>query len=185
MKKLFLLLLPVVIFACQGVEQYRSGIETLSSEWDATTVAVTDFTNALNGDLQKFTQFASATRLSEDVQKALKPEQIAEWQNAERTFTQALQKFAPIRTQVTEFTKAWTEKGADVKSLLDGLAAKKFEGDVAGKISELSTLVAQAKDSLTNWQAAHAEAQTETQTAADGLKALYDNLSASVVAGKK
>jgi hypothetical protein len=185
MKKLFLLLLPVVLFSCgKGVEQYRAGIEGLAADWDATSTAVTDFTNTLNGDLSSFSQLAGSLRLSEDVQKKLKPEQATQWQAAQTAFTQALQAFAPIRTQVAEFTKAWGEKAPEVQALKDGLAAGKLEGDVTAQIAGLTTLVTQAKESLTGWQTAHAAAKSGTQTAADAMKTLYETLSADTAAKK-
>lgn len=186
MKKLILLLLPLVIFACgKGVEQYRAGIETLSAEWDATSSAVSDFTKTLNGDLSSFSQLAGQMRLSEDVQKNLKPEQATQWQAAQGAFTQALQAFAPIRTQVAEFTKAWGDKAAEVQALKDGLAAGKLEGDVPAQLEGLNALVTQAKASLAGWQTAHAAAKSSTQAAADAMKTTFDALNAAPVAKKK
>jgi hypothetical protein len=186
MKKVFLLLLPVIIFACgKGVEQYRAGIEALATDWDATTSAVNEFASSMGGDLANFSQLLGALRLSDDVQKKLKPEQATEWQNAQSAVTQALQAYAPIRTQVAEFKKAWDEKAAEVTTLKDGLAAGKLEGDVTAQITSLTTLVTQAKESLTGWQTAQAAAKTQTQGAADALKVLYDNLNAAVAGGKK
>lgn len=185
MKKMFFLLLPVFMVACGGgVEQYRAGIETLATDWDATTSAVTEFSSTIGNDLSSFSQLAGSMQLSEDVTKALKPEQATQWQGAQAAFTQALQAFAPLRTKVGEFTKTWGEKAAEVQALKDGLAAGKLEGDVAGQIASLTTLVTQAKDSLTGWQTEHAAAKTGAQTAADALKALYDTLNAAAPAKK-
>lgn len=183
MKKLLFLLLPVVLFSCgKGVEQYRAGIETLATDWDATTSAVTEFTNTLNSDLSSFSQLAGSLRLSDEVQSKLKPEQATQWQEAQAAFTQALQGFAPIRTQVAEFSKAWGEKAAEVQALKDGLAAGKIEGDVNAKVTELTALVAQAKEQLAGWQTAHAAAKAATQTAGDAMKATYEALNAAVPA---
>ena len=186
MKKLFILLLPVIMFACgKGVEQYRAGIEALAADWDATTSAVTEFSSTIAGDLSNFTQLSGSLQLSADVQKKLKPEQVTEWQNAQAAFAQALQPFAPLRTQVGEFTKTWGDKTAEVQALKDGLAAGKLEGDVTGQIDSLTTFVAQAKESLTGWQTSHAAAKSGAQAAGDALKAVYDKLNAEAAAKKK
>lgn len=186
MKKLLFLLLPVVLFSCgKGVEQHRASIETLATDWDATTSAVTEFQNTLNGDLSSFSQLAGSLRLGDDVKMKLKPEQVAQWDASQGAFTQALQGFAPIRTQVAEFSKAWGEKAVEVQALKDGLAAGKLEGDVNAKVAELSALVAQAKEQLAGWQAAHAAAKSATQTAGDAMKVSFETLNAAPVAGKK
>lgn len=185
MKKMLFLLLPVLMVACGGgVEQYRAGIETLTADWDATTSAVTEFSNSVAGDLSSFSQLAGSLQLSEDVVKKLKPEQTTQWQNAQGALTQALQAFAPIRTQVGEFSKSWGEKAVEVQALKDGLAAGKLEGDVTGQIAGLTALVAQAKESLAGWQTAHTAAKSQSQSAADALKALYDTLNAAAAPKK-
>ena len=180
MKKLFFLLLPFVLFACgKGVEQYRGAIEGLGSEWDATTSAITEFANNLNTDLSNFSQMAGAMNLSEDVQKKLKPEQATEWQTVRAAFSQALQAFAPIRTQVGEFTKTWGEKAAEVQALKDGLASGKLEGDVNANVEAIKTHITLGKESLEAWKKAHNDAKAQAQSAADNMKAVYDKLNAA------
>jgi hypothetical protein len=186
MKKVLILLLPVLMFACgKGVEQYRASIETLAADWDATTAAVTEFQNTLGNDLASYSQLASQMQVADDVKAKLKPEQVTAWDQAQANFATALQAYAPLRTQVGEFTKTWGEKAAEVQALKDGLAAGKIEGDVNAKVTELSALVAQAKESLAGWQTAHAAAKSQVQAAADAMKALHDQYTAAAPAPAK
>ena len=183
MKNLFFLLLPAFLFSCGGVDQYRASIESLAADWDSTTTAVTEFGNALNSDLESFSRTSAELRFDDETLKKLKPEQATALQNAQSALAQSLQAFAPIRTQVAEFTKSWQEKAAEVQALQDGLAAGKLEGNVATQVADLNALVTQANESLTSWKTAHAAAKTGAQAAADSLKSTYDSLLAAVAPG--
>lgn len=185
MKKMYFLLLPVLIYACSGVEQYKAGIEELATSWDSTTSEVTEFSATIGTDMATFSQTATSLNLGDDVLSKLKPEQVTEWQGARSTFANAMMAFAPIRTKVGEFTKVWGEKAAEVQTLKDGLAAGKLEGDVMGQIAGLTTLVTQAKESLAGWQTEYDGAKSQTQTAADALKSVYGTLTASAASGNK
>lgn len=180
MKNLLFLLLPAFLFACGGVEKHRASIESLDTNWDSTTTAVTEFSNTMNSDLATFSRTAADMRFSEEALKKLKPEQVTAWQNAQSAFAQSLQAFAPIRTQVAEFNKSWQAKATEVQALKDNLAAGTLEGDVATQVADLNALVAKANESLASWKTAHAAAKSRAQAAADALKAQYDTLSAQV-----
>jgi hypothetical protein len=180
MKRMLFLLLPVLMFACgSGVEQYRASVDTLVADWDATTSALTEFSATITNDLSNYSQMAGQMQLTDDVKAKLTPEKTSAWEAAQGALTQALQAFAPLRSEVGEFTKTWGEKAAEVQSLKDGLAAGKLEGDVNAKVTELSGLVAQGKEKLTGWQSAHAAAKSQAQAAADAMKALYDQYTAT------
>jgi hypothetical protein len=108
MKNVFFLFLAVILFACGGVGKYKASVDALAANWDSTTTAVTDFSTTLNNDLGSFSKMAADLRFDDATQKKLTAEQTTAWQSAQSAFAQALQSFAPIRTQVAEFTKAWT-----------------------------------------------------------------------------
>jgi hypothetical protein len=183
MKKLYFLLLPILMYSCSGVEQYRAGIENLVTDWDSTTTRVVDLTSALAGDMAMFSQMGSKMNLTEDVLSKLKPEQVIEWQAVRSAFGQAMNGFASIRTEMGEFSKAWGEKANEVKALKDGLGSGKLEGDITRQISGLTTLVTQAKESLSQWQTAYASAKAQAETAGSALKSTFESLNASVTNG--
>jgi len=184
MKNLFfLMLLPALIMSCgSGVEQYRGGVEELTTAWDSATSSVTELQSNLATDLANISKEAGALGMSTETLAKLKPELVNEWQTAQNNFTQALQGFAPIRTEIGEFTKAWGEESMKVKALSDGLAAGKLDETTTTQISELTTLVSQAKERVAGWQTAYADAKSNTETALGALKAKYDQLSAAVPA---
>jgi chromosome segregation ATPase len=183
MKKLLFLLLPAFMMSCgSGVEQYRASIEELSTAWDSTTAAVTEIQSNIGEDLSTISKTASQLRLSDETVAKLSPEQATEWQNAQSNFTQALQAYAPIRTEIGEFTNAWGEETAKLQSLKDGLAAGTLDATATTQINELTTLIAQAKERVSGWKEAYASAKTNTEAALAALKTKYDELSAAVPA---
>jgi chromosome segregation ATPase len=183
MKNLFFLLLPAFIMSCgSGVEQYRASIEDLSTAWDSTTAQVTEMQSNIGEDLASFSKSASELRLSDETVAKLKPEQATAWQGAQSNFTQALQAFAPIRTEIGEFTNAWGQEAAKLQALKDGLAAGTLDATATTQVSELTALVAQAKERIAGWKTAYAQAKTSTEAALAALKTKHAELSAAVPA---
>ena len=185
MKKLIFLFLPVLVFACKGVEQYRASIEGLATAWDSTTADITEYSSTLGADLSSFSQAATAMTLGEDVMKNLKPEEAEQWKGAQSAFMQAMQAYVPLRTQVGDFLKSWGEKAAEVQALKDGLANGKLEGDIPGQVASLTETMTNARGTLAEWQTAYKSAHDGVQSASDTLKALYDNFTAAATSAKK
>ena len=182
MKNLFfLLLLPALIMSCGGgVEQYRAGVEELTTSWDSATASVTELQNNIATDLANISKEASTLNIPAEAMAKLKPEQATEWQTAQNNFTQALQGFAPIRTEIGEFTKAWSEESQKVQALKEGLEAGTLDATATTQINDLAALIPQAKERVAGWQAAYAEAKSKTETALGELKAKFDQLNAAM-----
>lgn len=160
MKKLILFVLPLLIISCQGVEQYRAGIEELSGNWDNATKAVTDFAGTVSTDLTNYQTALAGVVIDDAMAKKMKPEQKAAVDAAKKAVEDALAGYAPFQQTINDFASTWTTKAADVTALKDGLAAGKLEGDVAGKVTELGTMVTTANDNVKAW--------TESYTALKG-----------------
>jgi hypothetical protein len=181
MQRFLLLLLPAFIISCaSGVEQYRTGIETLGIQWDSTTAMATELANNISGSLSEYSTSASALQVSNEVMAKLKPGQTEAWDAAKSAFNQALQGFAPLRTELGEFVNAWGAEGSKVQALKDGLAAGSLEGDVAGQLGELNTLIAQAGEKLPAWTAQYEQAKTTADEALKTLKSAHDAVIAAV-----
>ncbi len=176
MKKLILFALPLLMISCKGVEQYRTGIEELATNWDNTTKAVTDFSGMVSSDLTNYTKALAGVRLDEMTAKKLKPEQVASFEAAQKAVTDALGAYAPLQQNINDFVATWTEKSAQVTALKEGLAAGKIEGDVPAQLAELNALNATANENLTAWQGSYGTIKGGVDTAMSALTQLMGTL---------
>lgn len=172
MKNLFFFLLPLLLVACKGVEQYRTGIEELSGNWDATTKAITDFQGMVSSDLTNYTQSLAAMQPDMAVKAKMKPEQVAAWETTQKGVTDALGAYAPMQKTMSDFVTTWSEKTAEVTALKDGLAAGKIEGDVGAKLTELNAMVTTANENLTAWKASYATVKGGVDASMNALKTM-------------
>lgn len=154
MKNVFFFASILFVFsACQNMEQYKAGIEELSAKWDATSTSVNDFANTLNNEIAGQTKMVSSMELPETVVASLSPEAKAQVDEAKMVCSKATAEFSGIQQEVTTFMADWTAKGAELTAMKEALAAGQLEGDVAGKIAELNTFLADAGNNLTTWTA--------------------------------
>lgn len=178
MKKLFLFLLPVLMVSCKSVEQYRAGIEELSGNWDTTTKAVTDFAAQVSNERTAFTTALASVKLDDMVAKKLTPEQKTSFETAQLAVADAIKAYEPFQQTVSDFTKTWTEKSAEVTALKDGLASGKLEGDVAAKLADLNATVNAATENLKNWQATYATVKSGVESAMGNLNQVMTSFTA-------
>lgn len=165
MKKLFLFLLPaVLLIACNSVEKHRAPIEQLSTNWDATTKAITDFQAQVSGDLTTYTQALASVQPDDATRAKMTPDKVIVWEASQKTVTDALGAYAPLQKTVNDFVVTWTEKSAEVTALRDGLAKGKLEGDVDEKIAELNAMIATANENLNAWKASYATVKGSVDT---------------------
>jgi hypothetical protein len=170
MKKLFFLLLPLLIFACKGAEQYRAGIEEVSGNWDTTTKAISDFSAMVSTDMTNYTKALGTMHVDEEAAKKMKPEQMTAQDAAQKTAMDALSAYTPLQKAINDFLQTWTEKTADVNSLKDGLAKGKIEGDVNAKLTELRNMITTANENLTAWKSSYATVKNGVATALGNLQ---------------
>lgn len=184
MKKLILFALPLLMISCKGVEAHRAGIEALSTSWDTTTKAVTDFSGMVSSDLTNYTKALAGVQLDEMTAKKLKPEQVTAFQAAQKAVTDALGGYAPLQQNINDFVATWTEKSAAVTALKEGLAAGKIEGDVTAQLADLNATVASANENLTAWQGSYGTVKGGVDTAMSALTQLMSTLAAAPAAKK-
>lgn len=169
MNKILFLALPLLLFSCKGVEQHKAGIEELAGNWEATTKAVADFRAMVSTDLSSYSKTITGLKL-EDLETAnLTAEQSANLDAANKAVTDALSGYPPLQKDIKAFDTTWTEKSAGMTSLKDGLATGKIEGDVAGQLSELGSLVTAANEHLTSWRDTYSSVKEDVDTAINSL----------------
>jgi len=178
MKNLFFFLLPLLLIACKGVDQYRAPIEELSGNWDTTTKAITDFQAQVSSELTSYTQALAKMQPDDATKMKLTPDQVGAWENSQKAVTDALGAYAPMQKTINDFVQTWSEKSAEVTALKDGLAAGKIEGDVNAKITELNAMVATGNENLTAWRASYATVKSSVDASFNALQQLYGTLSA-------
>jgi len=185
MKKLFFFLLPLLVLSCKSAEQYRGGIEELAGNWDTTTKAISDFSAMVSADMTNYTKAMASLQLDETTTAKLKPEQVQAWETAQKGATDALGAYSPLQKTINDFLQTWTEKSADVNALKEGLAAGKLEGDVSGKLTELSAMVTTGNENLAAWKASYGTVKNGVAAALTNLQQVMSTLTTPAPAGKK
>ncbi len=170
MKKLSLFLLPLLMFACKGVEQHRASITELSANWDNTTKAITDFQAMVSTDLTNYTKVLASMQPDDMTRAKMKPEQVIVWEASQKTVTDALGAYAPLLKTINDFQATWTAKTAEVTALRDGLQAGKLDGNPDAKIAELNAMIATANENLNAWKASYSTVRGSVDAAFAGLK---------------
>lgn len=183
MKRLLLMLIPVLAAACgSGVEQYRAGIEALSSNWVSATSKATELNDDVTTSLSDLARAASVLRPSAEELAALDADQKRQWESAKDSFNQALQAFAPLRSEIGQLINNWGTETEKVQALKDGLANGKLEGDVLGRIGELNTLASQATDKIAAWRATYDQTNAAADAALNMLKESFTTVNSSAPA---
>lgn len=179
MKNLIVLIALVSLFGCKNsVETYRAGIEELVSNWDATTSSVTDFAGQVQAAAAGQSEKMSTLIIDELVFSKLKPEAQAKFNDAKSAAETANAGFGNIMSEVNSFVTDWTANAAQLTTLKDGLAAGKLEGDIAGQIAGLTTMVTDAQTKLESWKGAFSTVQGTSTSATDALAAVIAELTA-------
>jgi hypothetical protein len=176
MKKFLLLLLPVFMFSCKGTEQYKTGIEELSTKWDETSANVSTFSTMLDGDLSNYSELLNMVTLNEEVAATVKPEMMEAFNASQANFTTSLSGLTTIKEDVNGFVAMMTEKTADLNSLKEGLAAGNLGADTATKLTDLNEMVAKGAEMLTTWNAGYTTSKSTVDTAAAALKEAFSTL---------
>lgn len=152
MKGLFFVFVVLTFVSCQNnIEQYRTGIEELGSKWDSISTSVNSFAEKLNMENNNFTAMVSSMNTEDAMFAKLSEEEQAKITTAKASITNAGAGFGEMVKTVETFTTEWTTKAAEVTALKDGLTSGKLEGDVAAKLTELNTYLADAGTKVTEW----------------------------------
>lgn len=148
MKKVSIFLLFVSLIACKNVEQYRAGIEELGAKWDAATASVTELSGMAEAENKTFATMTDSLMVDSTAFAKLAPAVQTQITDAKATFTNAGAGYASLLSDLSTFSTEWSAKAAEVTALKDGLAGGKLDGDVAGKIAELTNYVSEAESKI-------------------------------------
>lgn len=148
MKKVGIFLLFISLIACKNVEQYRAGIEELGSKWEAATASVTELTGMAEAENKAFASMTETPMIDSVSFAKLAPAAQAQLTESKASFTNAGAGYATLLSELSTFSTEWSAKATEVAALKDGLAAGKLDGDVAGKIAELTNYVSEAETKI-------------------------------------
>jgi hypothetical protein len=151
MKKILVFLFAIALFAsCKNVEQYKTGITDLTTKWDAATTTVTELSTML--EASKAAQMASFDSLHIDSTflSKLKGADLEKVNAAVTAYQSSGAGLTEATTKLAEIKSTWDAKSTEVSALKDGLAAGKLEGDVAAKITELTTFITNSEATVTS-----------------------------------
>jgi hypothetical protein len=149
MKKFGILLIAAFcIVSCKNVEQFKAGIEELGTKWDGATSAFGDFSKLVETENTTFASLTDSVVIDSVKFSKLNAASQAQITDAKNTFTNAGAGYANLLTEIGTFTTNWTAKAAELTSLKDGLASGKLDGDVLGKITELTNFATEGESKL-------------------------------------
>jgi hypothetical protein len=152
MKKFILFLFAISFLACDNIGQYKDAITTLAGDWDKTTASVTGFADMLKGEQVNFLQmFATMKNIPAETKEKLGEAGTASLNELQISMLKHDNTFNSLISEVNEFIGQWTEKGAEVTALKEGLENGKIEGDVMSKISSLTEMITNGQNKLEGW----------------------------------
>lgn len=170
MKKFLpVLLLSAVLASCNNVEQFRGQIESLATNWETATTAVTGFKSLLDGEMGSLNQLMGAMSLGQDVMSKLKDDgkaKLTEFQSQAQAQKDGLSGMAG---EVESFITGWTEKAGMLSALQQGLTDKKLPKDVAAQITSLTEAVTGASTTVEGWQGKLTGAKSAISTLSQGF----------------
>ncbi len=166
MKKLIAFALPLLfLVACNSVEKYRSGIESLTTQWDQTTTSVTEVAEMVSAEQSTFQQSLTSMAIADEAMASMKDDKKTMVMDAFNAFQTSGTSFSAISAEINDFVTNWTSKAEEVNALKEGLANGTLDGDVTAQIAELTNMVTDAGTKVTSWKE-----QIETAKAAIASK---------------
>jgi hypothetical protein len=158
MKKVFAFMaFATVLAACSNSAKFTDSINELASKWDATTSAVTEFSQTVK-DAQ-----AAWVESSNSMQVA--PETMANWDETTKNKYNDLQAAAQTNTanlgsiasELDGFIAQWAGQNNSMQALKDGLASGKLGSDTEAKIAELTSAANGTATTLDGWKTKYQE----------------------------
>lgn len=150
MKNLLLLLLPcLLVFACNNVDQYRTPIEALSTEWAKAGQTVTATASSLETSNTFLVGMIDSFKI--DSTKKLSKNAMMKMDSMKTAFMAQVRGISGLITEVNDFKTKWSTMTADVDALTTGLKNGKLEGDVMTKINDLKSNASMAMTQAASW----------------------------------
>ena len=118
MKKLIAFALPLLfLVACNSVEKYRSGIESLTTQWDQTTTTVTEVAEMVSAEQANFQQNLSTMAIADEAMAKIKDDKKTMVMDAYNAFQTSGTSFSAISGEINDFVSNWTSKAEEVNAL--------------------------------------------------------------------
>ncbi len=186
MKKVLTFAAIALIFAaCNSVAKFQPQIEELAKTWDSTTSQVTEFATSVKTEQANWANASTAMAVAPEVMEKWDDAAKAKYAEIQAAANNSSTGIAGIATELDSFVSSWTEKSNTMKSLTDGLAAGKIEGDVAAQIAELTAATTDASSKLTDWKTKFGEVKASASNAQQMFADFMAASTAPATAGKK
>ncbi|MFQ5446816.1 MAG: hypothetical protein ACE5FF_07775 [Saprospiraceae bacterium] len=177
MKKVFAFMALAMVFAaCSNSAKFTDSINELASKWDATTAAVTEFSQTMKDAQSAWVETSNTMQVA--------PETMANWDETTKNKYNELQAAAQTNTtnlgsiasELEEFMVQWSEQNNTMQDLKDGLASGKLSGDTEAKIAELTSAANNAATMLDGWKTKY----QEVASALDNSKQMFTDFMGSI-----
>ena len=154
MKKVFSILsVSIILASCGGnVSKFKPIIEEVSSKWDTTTSAVTEFSTMVKNEQATVLNLSNNLQIDPTTMQKWDEATTAKFNNIKAMVQSNSNELTSISTEVDSFVSSWIEKSKDLTALKEGLVSGKLEGDVQGKINALTVATTDAASKLNTWQ---------------------------------
>ena len=152
MRKLIILsILAVALASCSNVGKFKEAIESLSTDWEATTGKVTAVVDQINSVQAQAKSALDSMNPSEEVAAAMSDEQKTKLASLQQAAQGQMGELETLAQQAFDFVSKWQTEGEKLTALKDGLAAGKLPGDVQATIDSLKGLMGNAEENVTAW----------------------------------
>ena len=164
-----------VLFMSCGSEiaKHKDAITDLASKWEGTTSAITEFSKKVSTEQSGIMNLVNSMEIAPDAMKGWNEEVTSQYNGIKASAQNNLKGLTAISSEMDGFISGWKEKGKLMSSLKDGLASGKFEGDIAGTITSLTTAANEATAKMGSWK----EKLAGIQSAAAKAKQLFAEFS--------
>jgi len=178
MKRVFLFLIPVFIFSCKGVEQYRAGIDEMSSKYNEVLENVKSFSASMDTDLTGFMTSAKEMTIAENDVNGLKPEAQEAYNSAFAKVSSSLAGLTSIKEAANNLMTTLNDQGAEVNSLTEGLASGKLGEDTMNKITGIQDVITSVSNNLGDMKTKYDAAKSDVTANFSALKSVFESVMA-------
>ncbi len=149
--------LATVLAACSNSTKFADSINELASKWDATTSAVTEFSQTVKDAQSAWVESSSTMQVA--------PDAMANWDETTKSKYNDLQaavqtntaNLGSIAADLDGFMAQWAVQNETMQALKDGLTSGKLGADTETKIGELTSAANGAAASLDGWKTKYQE----------------------------
>ena len=151
MRRIFLLLSFATLWACNNNSQFIEPINDMLSNWDQSQVKLTNFTNLIARQQERWAGKQANLNLSENILAKLSASQKVSIDSLSQVFNSYGDQFSSMSEQVLAFSNTWQEKHAEVKELKNILDGGKGPSNIQEQLDELNQSIETANKNIANW----------------------------------